>query len=174
MGFRTTGLVQVYTGNGKGKTTAALGLAVRASGHGERVCVVQYMKGNRRCGEHKFADRYKAFEIVQPSKVSCFSRGQEEMENDADRCTELARRVLAGGMYGMVVLDEILTACDAGLVPVAEILRLISAKSPSTELVLTGRGAPPEVIDQADLVTEMRELKHPYHQGVPARKGVEF
>ncbi len=168
------GLVQVYTGNGKGKTTAALGLALRASGQDFRVCFLQFIKGNARCGEHQFLKRYPAFKIVQPSKHSAFRRSKEGLREAAEEALELAKKMLASGNYDLLVLDEVLTAIMLGALDCQQVLDLIRGKPPTLELVLTGRGAPPEIIAAADLVTEMVPLKHPYDRGVKARRGIEF
>lgn len=168
------GLIQVYTGNGKGKTTAALGLALRASGGGFRVGFIQFMKGTLDCGEHKFVKRFPAFEIIQPAKTSYWDQPAADRLADARRALELSQHALASGKYDMVILDEIMSAFHYELLALDDVISLIKSKPAQLELVLTGRGAPPEVIELADLVTEMREIKHPYERGIPARRGVEF
>jgi len=171
---RPEGLIQVYTGNGKGKTTAALGLALRASGGGFRVCFIQFMKGTLDCGEHKFVKRFPAFEIIQPAKTSYWDQPAADRLEDAARALELSRQAVSSGKYDMVILDEMMTAYHSGLLALDDVVGLIKVKPAQLELVLTGRGAPPEVIELADLVTEMREIKHPFARGIPARRGVEF
>ena len=175
-GAETTkrGLVQVYTGDGKGKTTAALGQAMRAAGQGFRVVVLQFMKGNDACGEHLFVHRYKAFDIVQVSRKSYFRQTKEEQLEDARRTLAKARDLVTGEDWDMVILDEIFSARIEQLVSTEDVLSLLGARRPSLELVLTGRRCPPEVVEQANLVTEMLAIKHPYAEGIPARKGVEF
>lgn len=168
------GLVQVYTGEGKGKTTAALGQAMRAAGQGFRVIMLQFMKGNDACGEHLFADRYKAFEIVQVSDKSYFRQTKDEQLQDAQKALEKARELLAGEDWDMVILDEILSARSENLISTEDVLGLLSDRRQTLELVLTGRKCPPEIVERADLVTEMLAIKHPYAEGIPARKGVEF
>ncbi|MDA8219630.1 MAG: cob(I)yrinic acid a,c-diamide adenosyltransferase [Dehalococcoidales bacterium] len=171
---RRTGLVQVYTGDGKGKTTAALGLALRASGQGLRVGFIQFLKGYARCGEHRFVERWPAFGIVQPAARSVFRQGEEGLRAAAEEALALAWVALASGEYDLLILDEALTALNLKALTLDEVLGLIGGKPASLELVLTGRGAPPEVIDAADLVTEMVPHKHPFDQGVKARRGIEY
>ncbi|MDP2726744.1 MAG: cob(I)yrinic acid a,c-diamide adenosyltransferase [Dehalococcoidia bacterium] len=173
-GPRQLGLVHLYTGDGKGKTTAALGLALRASGQGMRVCVLQFMKGNKSGGEHKFLKQWPAFEIVQPSQASCFSQSRQERLATAQEAVSLARSYVKSDRYDLLILDEALTVVHRGLLSSIEILDLIASKPDELELVLTGRGASQEVIEVADLVTEMVAVKHPLASGVRARKGIEY
>ncbi len=168
------GLVQVYTGDGKGKTTAALGLALRASGHGLRVGFLQFVKGYARCGEHRFVEKYPAFAIVQPNTRSAFRQSGDEQRQAAAQALALAREALVSGAYDLLILDEVLTARQMALLTTADVLSLIAEKPPGLELVLTGRGAPPEVIAAADLVTEMVPHKHPFQRGIKARRGIEY
>ena len=175
--MRTTselGLVHVYTGNGKGKTTAALGLAMRARGQGLRVCVLQFLKGGKGCGEHKFVEQFPAFEIEQISSESAFGRTWEALRASAQESVALAAELSVSGKYDVLILDEILTALQAGMVDCAQVLALIRGKLPNLELILTGRGAPPEIVEAADLVTEMVPVKHPFDRGIQARRGIEF
>ncbi len=171
------GLVLVFTGNGKGKTTAALGLALRAWGHGMRVLILQFIKGARETGELKAAARMDGLEI-RPLGAG-FVYGEDEAARARHReaaaeALDAARAALGADGPEVVILDEILCALGLGLVSLADVLALVSAKPPDVHLVLTGRGAPPEILARADLVTEMREVKHPYYAGVKAQKGVEF
>lgn len=172
--MKSRGLVHIYTGNGKGKTTAALGLALRAAGQGMRVCVLQFMKGRGRCGEHRFVERWPAFEILQPSCASCFGQSDSQRQAAASEALDQVRSIMDSGCYDLLVLDEILTAVKNGLVPEDEALQLIASKPDGLELALTGRGAPQSLIDAADLVTEMVAIKHPLSRGVRARKGIEY
>lgn len=175
---RWLGLVQVYTGNGKGKTTAALGLAVRASGHGYRVCFLQFMKGNRKCGEHllvqKAAQDTPLFDIVCPNERSYFRQSPEERLAWAKDTFDMAQQLASKGEYDLIILDEIITAVSRGLLTLQQVLTLIKEKPPTLELVLTGRSAPKEIIEVADLVTEMAAVKHPFKKGIKARKGIEY
>lgn len=169
------GLVQIYTGNGKGKTTASLGLAFRAAGHDFQVYVMQFMKGQTIYGELEAARRVGAnLTIEQVGREAFVSRRpSEEDRRLAAEAFVRARRLTSSGDYDLVVLDELNCAVDYGLVSVAEVKELIRAKAPHTELVMTGRNAHPEIIELADLVTEMREIKHYYHAGQQARQGIE-
>ncbi len=185
------GLVHVYTGNGKGKTTAALGLAFRASGHGFRVCVIQFMKGGKHIGELEASKRIPNIEIMQFGKTCPYSEkmkkgatecdncrycfmSREEEEEKAKEALEYARKAASSGDYNIVILDEVNTAIDKGFLNAKPVLDLIKKKKPRTELVLTGRGAPKNIIDKADVVTEMREIKHPMKKGVFGRRGIEY
>lgn len=169
------GLVQVYTGNGKGKTTAALGLCMRALGYGLRVKVIQFLKPCAETGERNCANDL-GLEFV--------SLGADHMDGTpVDDSTEgeltaealdLARRDLSSGEYDLIVLDEIVNSIRLGVLDVKDVVSMLDAKAEHTEVVLTGRGAPQELIDRADLVTEMRLIKHPMDRGVRARRGIEF
>lgn len=170
------GWVQIYTGEGKGKTTAALGLAMRAAGHGLRVYIVQFMKGWPNYGELKTVGGHPQItlrqfgrpEFVDPDKPEPVDR---EMAQEALR---EARRVLTSGSYDVVILDEANVALKYGLIELRDVLALIEEKPKHLELVLTGRYAPSEVIERADLVTEMREVKHPYRIGIEGQEGIEY
>lgn len=173
-GNAAQGLVQVYTGNGKGKTTAALGLALRAAGHGMRVLVIQFLKGDRACGEHLYVARHRPFDIVQLNTSSSLVQTADELRPLTEQTLSLAREAVAEGNYDVVVLDEILVAASKGLITTGQVLDLMRSKAERVELILTGRGASPEVIQQADLVTEMVAVKHPFARGVTARRGIEY
>ena len=190
------GYVQVYTGNGKGKTTAAIGLAVRALGAGKKVLFMQFMK-TRSYSEHKILPGIspnltlktlgKPFFVIKEGTMPeaelekwrkqavIFPPGQppQEYVELMQEGMALAREAVSGREYQVVILDELVVALHFGLVTWEEVKSLIEAKAPEVELVLTGRGASGELIDEADLVTEMREVKHYYTQGVMARTGIE-
>ncbi len=174
--FDEKGLIQLYIGNGKGKTTAALGLVLRASGHGAKIAVVQFMKGWDGYGELVSLPRVPNVTHVHTGRTKCIFRGDEIQEDfdEAARGLALAAEFLASGQYDLVVLDEINVAVDFGLIKAGDVIKALAEKAPRTEAVLTGRNAPDEFIKAADLVTEMKEIKHPYQNGVAARKGVEF
>ncbi len=169
------GYVQVYTGDGKGKTTAALGLALRAAGAGLQVRIIQFMKG-REYSEIEALKRFSdLIEIRQTGGVKCI---RKEDVSDADRKEatkglQAARQTLEEGDVDLLILDEILVARWFGLVSEEDILSLMEVKPVRMELVLTGRRATDKIIAAADLVTEMREVKHYYRKGVAARRGIE-
>jgi cob(I)alamin adenosyltransferase len=167
------GLIQVYTGDGKGKTTAALGLAMRACGQGLRIAFFQFLK-NEPCGEHFFLSRFPAFEIIQVSTENCFSGPPDKLKEEAQKTLVRAEELMLSGIYDLLVLDEICVAIHRALISSGQVLQLIDQKPVSLELVLTGRYAPPEIIERADLVTEMRLIKHPLRQGIQARRGIEY
>jgi len=171
--MNTRGLVHVYTGDGKGKTTAALGLALRAVGQGMKVIIIQFIKGDCICGEHLSAARYHLFEIVQLNTGNSFTQNLEELRSTTEQTLALAEKIVLGGDYDVVILDEIFVAISKGLVSTEQTLNLMNRKPGPMELILTGRGAPKEIIEQADLVTEMVAVKHPFTKGVMARKGIE-
>lgn len=172
------GLIIVNTGNGKGKTTAALGLGMRAWGQGLRVLVIQFIKGNRKYGELKTAERMGAdFVICQMGEAfvrNSSGDDRDKLKDAAQNALEDVRQEIMSGKWGMIILDEINYAIGAGLVSVNEVLELINSKPSYLHLVLTGRDACQEIIDKADLVTEMREIKHSFKQGIKAQKGIEF
>ncbi len=176
------GLVHVYTGDGKGKTTAALGLALRAAGHGLRTYIGQFMKG-REYGEltvprllgNDAAGR-PLLTIEQYGKPT-FLRAEEVEEKDVLQAREGLERAEAAmheGGYNLVVLDEVNVALHFRLLTVQEVVETIEHKPPPVELILTGRRAPEAILERADYVTVMQGLKHPYERGIQARKGIEF
>jgi cob(I)alamin adenosyltransferase len=169
------GLVQVYTGNGKGKTTAAIGQAIRACGHGLKVIMIQFMKG-REYGELKLAKGMKNFTIEQYGRDAFVKKNnptKEDLEL-AQNGLNRAREIIISNNYDIVVLDEINVAIDYGLIKLDAVLELIKNKPKGLELILTGRYAPPEIIQIADLVSEIKEVKHHYAKGVKGRKGIEY
>lgn len=171
------GLVQVYTGNGKGKTTAALGLALRAVGHGLKVLIIQFMKGKVNYGELVTARKLSPYLTIKKTGQRNFTSRSHPDSTDLQLAQEgflLANKALKNRKYDIVILDEINVAVDYGLIPLSDLLQLIDSKPEFIELILTGRNAKPEVIEKADLVTEMVERKHYHDKGVLARKGIEF
>jgi len=168
--------VQVYTGEGKGKTSAAFGLALRAVGRGLRVFVVQFIKGGFDYGE-----LYAVKELAN-LELRAFGQGKfvtrvPPSEKDVALAKEafaFARLVVESGEYDVVVLDEINVVVHLGLLKVEDVVNLVKSKPKHVELVLTGRHAPKEIVEIADLVTEMKEIKHPYAKGVKPRKGIEY
>ena len=170
------GCVQVYTGNGKGKTTAALGLALRAVGRNLKVCVLQFIKGSGRYGEHLAAERLAPLlTIIQTGRPGWVNTTDiTEDRKVAQEALVQAEQLLKSGEYDIFICDEINGAVGFGLIDVEQVLELIRQKPEKVELVLTGRNAHPLVIEAADLVTEMCEIKHYYKAGVPARTGIEM
>lgn len=171
------GLVQVYTGNGKGKTTASLGLALRAVGHGFKVFMLQFMKGSKEYGEIKAAEKYLPNLIIVQSGLETFVSKENPSQADIDMARsglETVKKVITEGHYDLVIMDEVNIAMDFNLVPVEEILEIIHNKPPHVELILTGRYVPEKILEAADLVSELKLVKHPFYQGVEARRGIEF
>jgi cob(I)alamin adenosyltransferase len=169
-----TGYVQVYTGDGKGKTTAALGLALRAAGHGLRTYFCQFMKGQP-YGETEALRAHPFITIEQFGRPDCIRREDVSPEDiaRAHRALEKAQQAMLSGDYDIVVLDEINVALWFGLLSLEEVLAFLAARPTAVELVLTGRRAPAELVAEADLVTEMQEVKHYYNRGVLSRDGIE-
>lgn len=168
------GIVQLYTGDGKGKTTAALGCALRAVGHGARVYVIQFMKGDPNYGELKV--KIPRLKVVQ-SGLPTFVDKEDPSEEDrslAQKGMELARKAISSGKYDMVILDEVNVAVDFGLIPVDELVRTIRMRPNGVEVILTGRYAHEKLIDLADMVSEVKEVKHHYRKGIQAREGIEY
>jgi len=169
------GTIQVYTGDGKGKTTAAFGLGLRAWGRGQRVLVIQFMKGGPPSGEVLAVQSLQGFQVLVTGTDRFMIQGQygEEDLREAARGIEAARKAVREGTWNLVVLDEIHVAVQFGLVQEEDVLELMISKPLEMELILTGRNAQKSFLAQADLITEMKCLKHPYAQGLPAREGIE-
>jgi len=170
------GLVQVYTGSGKGKTSAAFGAALRAIGRGMKVYIIQFIKGGFDYGE------LYSVKSLPNLKLAAFGRGRfitesQPLKEDIQQARdglELAQKVVNSGEYDMVVLDEINVVLHLKMISVDDVIQLIKNKPKHVELILTGRNAPAQIVEVADLVTEMKEIKHPYAEGVPPRKGIEY
>ena len=170
------GLVQIFTGDGKGKTSAATGAVIRALGHGLRVYIVYFMKGDYPYGEHNILaqltnvtmDRYGSLNFVDPANV------KPEEKEQARQALAAAREAMLSGSYDLIVLDEVNIASAWNLVEVDEVIRLIDDRPDDVELILTGRRADTRLIKAADLVTEMLKIKHPYDEGIVAREGIEY
>ncbi|MDT8901203.1 cob(I)yrinic acid a,c-diamide adenosyltransferase [Anaeroselena agilis] len=174
--MKDLGLIQVYTGNGKGKTTASLGLAFRASGHGFKVCMLQFMKDCSDYGEVKAAQYLPGFVVIPVGRhdfVDLADPAPVDIEL-AGKGWEQAKKTIDSGEYDIVILDEINVAMACGLLPAADVAAFLTAEKRNVEIVLTGRYAPPEIIAIAHLVTEMQEVKHPYNDGVAARQGIDY
>jgi len=173
------GLIIVYTGDGKGKTTAALGMALRAVGRGWRVLMIQFGKGAWHYAELESSERLAPdFEIVPMGigfyKILDDSHTEAEHRAAAQNALAFVREKIAAGEHDMLILDEINGMFSAGLLNVQEALPILDTKPNDLTLVLTGRNAPPEIMERADLVTEMREIKHPYQKGILAQKGIDY
>ena len=190
---RRKGLVHVYTGDGKGKTTSSVGLAVRAIGHGMSAFMIQFLKGGGHSGEAIAAEALlsESFKIRQFGKPcpysgemkkgtmecgnckDCFLSRREEKEQ-VDEALDLAEKVVRSGKYDVVILDEVNNAVSRKLAPVSRIIKIINSRKPQVELILTGRGAPKEITDAADYVTFMKKVKHPFTKGIRARYGIDY
>ncbi|MBN1948941.1 MAG: cob(I)yrinic acid a,c-diamide adenosyltransferase [Candidatus Cloacimonetes bacterium] len=168
-------MIQIFTGNGKGKTTAALGLIIRALGHGWRVCLIQFMKKDFRYGEIEQLKKLSGIDIFQFGTDQLIDPDHlSEIDyTEAEKAWEKARDVILSDNYDLIVLDEINVAVAWNLLPVSRQLELMALDT-SAELVMTGRYAHTEVLEKADLVTEMKEIKHYFQKGISAREGIEF
>jgi len=177
--MQNDGLVIVFTGDGKGKTSAALGVALRAVGHRMYVSVVQFLKGSMATGEARVAERLTPeLEFVSLGRgfVNCCGSTTPlaEHRKAAEEALTHARQRMLSGAWDVLILDEINTAVTLGLVDIAEVLALVREKPAKLNLILTGRNVHPDLVALADMVTEMRSIKHPYDSGLPARKGIDF
>jgi len=173
----TQGLVQVYTGNGKGKTTAAFGLALRAIGGGGKVAIVQFMKGRGDYGELAAIKQLAPACLLENYGAAGWVHKdgpKDEHIAEAQKALARAREVVQSGNWDLVILDEVINAVWFGLLPEAELFALLDRKPQHVEVVLTGRNASQHLKARADLVTEMVQVKHPFEQGIAARKGIEF
>jgi len=171
------GKIQVFTGEGKGKTTAALGLAWRAIGRGKNVLMIQLLKGPNTSGEQLAADAFGSHFDIKPvgRKGFIYRTGCEPRDRTlAEMALEEVRKAYEGGSYDVIVLDEVNVAVHLGLLGVDAVLELMDSKPAHVELILTGRYAPKEVIEKADTVLEMKKIKHHFDAGVPAREGIEY
>ncbi len=167
------GYVHVYTGNGKGKTTSAIGLTVRALGAGMKVLFVQFMKA-RECSEHRILSEFTNLTLRQYGSGKFVRGNPSEDDIEAGKMALVkTRAAIESGEYDLVILDEANVAVKMGVISVENLLALVNDKPQHVEIVITGRGAPSELIDRADLVTEMLEIKHYYHSGGKARRGIE-
>jgi len=170
------GLVQVFTGNGKGKTTAAVGAIVRAAGHGFKVFLVSFMKGNYAYGEYKALSQLPNVKVEQFGlrKFTDPANVKAEEKEQAKAALAAAREAVLSDDYDLVVLDEVNVAVRYNLIELNEVIKLIKDKPPRVELILTGRYAENKLLEIADLVTEMVKVKHPFDAGIKARKGIEY
>ncbi len=172
------GLIIVHTGEGKGKTTAALGMGMRAWGQGFKVLVIQFIKGNWKYGELKAAERMGPDFVIRQMGEGFVTGDKQVVKGDhqsaAEEAFQVAKIEILSAKWDLIILDEINYAIDFGLVAVDAVLELLEIRPAGLHVVLTGRGAKPEIIDKADLVTEMKAIKHPYKKGIKAQNGIEF
>ena len=171
------GLILLYTGNGKGKTTAALGQALRAAGHNFKIAIVQFIKNMDNTGEVKaarkiFADHLEIYPMG--TGFTWDAKDKEELRRAAEKGWALAKDKIKNGRYNIVILDELTYPLNYGLLDQDEVVEFLQQKPESLHIIITGRDAGDRLIDLADLVTEMKEIKHPYQKGVKATKGIEF
>ena len=173
------GLVIVYTGNGKGKTTAALGMALRATGYDHKICMIQFIKGSWHYGEMDSVEKLGPnFELIAVGKgfvgIIDDKSSKEEHQKIAQEAIKISKEKINSKKYDLIILDEINYAVNLDLIKVGDVIELIKNKPESLNLVLTGNYVKPEIIKMADLVTEMKEIKHPYQLGIKAKKGIDF
>jgi len=170
------GLLEIFTGDGKGKTSAALGVALRASGHGLNVFIVYFMKGKFPYGEQKALSQLTNIEFAQYGQLSFVDPNNvtQAEKGEAKRALAAARKVVLSNNYDVVILDEINVAIAWKLIEIEEVIKLIGEKPDKVELILTGRYADDRLIDLADLVTNMTKVKHPYDKGTLSRKGIDY
>ena len=172
------GLVIVHTGNGKGKTTAALGLAVRAWGQGLKILILQFIKGSWKYGELKALEKFEPNLMIEQAGEGFVKQAEGEEKSkhiEVAKHTFLrAKKEAVSDKWDMIILDELNYAVKFGLIEKEAVLELVKIKPANLHLVITGRDAVPELIAMADLVTEMKEVKHPYKKGIKAQRGVEF
>lgn len=179
MGKLKKGYVQIYTGNGKGKTTAAIGLAVRAAGNGYNVFMVQFLKGGK-TGELESAKKMAPFfNIFRFEKKRGFfwtlnAEEKIELKEDVQKAYQFCMQALLEKKCDILIMDEVMGALSNNLISEEQLLELIDAKPCDIELILTGRNAPETIISKANLVTEMKDIKHYFNEGVPSREGIEF
>ena len=173
------GLVIVITGHGKGKTTTALGIAVRACGHNMRVCIIQFMKGDLYTGEWDGIKKLgNQVELLSTGKGFCGIQGNpypyEEHRENAQDAIQLTHQKMESGQYDILILDEINNALKLRLVDLEQVLKIIHGKPPLMHLVLTGRDAHPQIIEMADTVSEIKEVKHAYQKGIEPQPGIDY
>jgi len=169
-------MIQIYTGNGKGKTTAAIGQGIRAVGHKHKVIMMQFMKGDKSYGEILALKKLRNFKVIQYGLPTFVQKGNPSKEDIklAQKGLQFVQTIIKQKKYQLIILDEINVAVDYGLVKLADILAIIKDCPKQTELILTGRYAAKELIDEADLVSEIKEIKHPFQKGFISRKGIDY
>jgi cob(I)alamin adenosyltransferase len=169
------GLLVVYTGKGKGKTTAALGIVFRALGRGLKVAVVQFIKGKWKTGERTFAEKLPELTFLVMGLGFTWESDDISRDKEAARSAwQKAAEIIAAGQHTIVVLDELTYVISYDFVSLEEILAVLGARPSHVHVVITGRNAPDELVAMADLVTEMKSIKHPFEKGIPAKPGIDF
>jgi cob(I)alamin adenosyltransferase len=176
------GLFIIYTGNGKGKTTAGLGLALRTMGHKERVCIIQFIKSRDKCGEHRIKEILGDLYTIHVMGRGFIFKGfhelsKEEQEKNkaaAEEGWDLAREAISSGEYRLIILDELTYLFRLNLLTTEEVLPVIQNRPAGVHVLMTGRDAPESLMEQADIVTEMKEIKHGFHKGIKAQKCIEW
>lgn len=176
---KKTGLIVVNTGNGKGKTTAALGICVRAAGYDMKVAIVQFVKGSWHYGEldgiKKLAPNVEMYTLGKGFVgIIDDNLPRSEHEKAAEETLKKAEELMLSGKYDILILDELNVAVSIGLLDIDDVLRFLDKKPELLDIVITGREADQKLIDRADLVTEMKEIKHPYQKGILAQKGIDY
>jgi cob(I)alamin adenosyltransferase len=169
-------LLYLYTGEGGGKTTAALGLALRSVGHGHKVVIIQFMKGRKNVGEYKIARRlhphYEIYQFGREEFIDLKNPSREDKEL-AEKGLKFAREMLAA-KPNLLVLDELNLAASVGLVNIKDVIKMLDGAPEGTVIAITGRHAPKELIDRADFVNEVKDIKHPFKKGIPAQEGIQY
>lgn len=176
---KRTGLVVVITGNGKGKTTSAMGMVLRATGHGMKVCIIQFMKGDLYSGEWDGVKRLgEQVELTATGKGFCGIQGNPyphaEHRINAQDAIGLVHEKIDSGVFDLVVLDEINNALNLKLIDLEQVLAILDRRPPALHLILTGRDAHPDIVDRADTVSEVREIKHAYRQDIEPQPGIDY
>jgi cob(I)alamin adenosyltransferase len=173
---KPAGLVIVYTGEGKGKTTAAIGLAIRAAGWNKKIAIIQFIKGFKEIGEWKFFKDIKQIDIYQTleSKSAAMGLPDDKHKLSCIKSLEILRKLISNNKHDILILDEINNAIFYDLVEAGEIIKILDSRPAGQTIVFTGRNAPHEIIKIADLVTEMKNIKHPYDIGIQAKRGIDY
>lgn len=173
---KPVGLVIVYTGKGKGKTTAAIGLAIRAVGWKKKIAIVQFIKGYKEIGEWKFLKTIKQIDIYQAhnSKIASIGLPNDKHKSSCAKSLKILKTLINKDEYDVLILDEINNAIFYDLVEAGEIIKIINDRPAGQSIVLTGRNAPEKILEIADLVTEMKNIKHPYDIGIQAKRGIDY
>jgi len=173
------GLIQVYTGDGKGKTTASIGQAIRSAGAGFNVCFIQFFKNKKiYSSEHKILEKIPNIKVLNfcpdaPHFIKT-EKQKKSIQSECEKALKSIKKIITSGKFDLVILDELNIGLHTGLIKLKEVLEILSKKSPKTEIIITGRYAPKKLLAVADLVTEMKKIKHYYDKKIPARKGIEF